>query len=77
MAYLGDGEFNIWKLFCCSKWDTKRKMGNKIYGHNLIRLHHADTDSFLSSGISFEGGNPEVLMRKYFGETKEEIRPVG
>jgi hypothetical protein len=76
VVYLGDGEFCIWKILNHSKWDTKRRLGTKIFGHNLVRLHHIDSGSFLSSGTSFEGAVPEISLRRYYGSHTEENQSV-
>lgn len=51
-------------------------LGKKVYGHNLIRLHHADTTSYLYSGPSFEGTVPEVVLKKYSDKSEEEMASV-
>ena len=76
VVYLGGGEFNIWKVLQHSKWDTKRRLGSKIFGHNLIRLSNIEAGSNLSAGPSFEGGPPEVTLRRYYGTHLEEQSSV-
>lgn len=60
-----------------SAWNVEKNLGKKIYGHNLIRLHHADTGSFLFAGPSFEGVAPEVVLKRYADKKEEELLSVG
>jgi hypothetical protein len=59
-----------------SSFDVKSKLGSKIFGHNLIRLLHAETGSYLHAGPSFQGSVPEVVLKRYFGENEEESKSV-
>lgn len=72
VAYLGDGEYNIWKILVHSRWDTAARLGSKLYGHNLVRFYLADADAYLGSSVCFEGGAPEIYLRNYYGENTEE-----
>ena len=74
--FLGEGEFNTWKVLCHAAWNTEQLMESKIFGHNFIRLHHAETDSYLYAGQSFEGKHPEIALKRYYGGSSEEAKSV-
>ena len=54
----------------------EKQLGGQIYGHNLIRLHHAETSSYLFAGPSFEGLVPEVVLKRYTDKSEEELLSV-
>ena len=74
--FLGEGQLNTWKILGHSAWNTKDTLATKIYGHNLIRLNHAETGSYLYAGPSFNGSVPEVVLKRYYGENTEEQKSV-
>lgn len=73
---MGDGAFNTWKVLSHSAWNVEKFLGKKIYGHNLIRLHHPETSSYLFAGPSFEGAVPEVVLKRYADKREEELLSV-
>ena len=75
--FLGEGSFNNWKVLSHSAWNAEKSLGKKVYGHNLIRLHHPETASYLFAGPSFEGTVSEVVLKQYADKKTEEISSVG
>ena len=72
IAYIGDSEYNIWKILVHSKWDTATRLATKIRGHDIVRFHVADADAYLTSSVSFEGAQAEVYLRHYYGDSPGE-----
>lgn len=59
-----------------SAWNVDQLLGKKVYGHNLIRLHHPDTNSYLYAGPSFEGKVSEIVLKRYTNKQEEELHSV-
>jgi hypothetical protein len=59
-----------------SAWNADQVLGKRIYGHNLVRLLHPETNSYLFAGLSFEGDVPEVVLKRHLGTESHEAASV-
>lgn len=45
----------------------------KLEGGDLVRIRHSELSAYLCSSLNFEGENPEVYFRQYYGKYLEEM----
>lgn len=64
------------KIILYRKLEDQQEISNLLCGGDLVSVTHTEIGADLNSDISYSGSSPEVYLRKYKGEYKEEKRSL-